>query len=58
MAMFVTKTSNTKEYSEWHVGEPLPWHILRNRIITFQADGDELELIIRAMEQTRMKPKE
>lgn len=31
----------------WHVGEPLP-HLSR-RVITFQADGEELELILDAM---------
>jgi hypothetical protein len=34
----------------WHVGEPLP--IIRERVVAFQADGDELEVIIAALQKT------
>lgn len=34
-------------WEEWHVGEPVPEV---GRVVTFQADGDELELILKAME--------
>ena len=37
-------------WTEWHVGEPLPE--LRSRVITFQADGHELDMIQRAMHAT------
>lgn len=33
---------------EWHVGEPLPE--IKGRVVLFQADGDELEFIKRALE--------
>lgn len=31
----------------WHVGEPLPE--LSGRVITFQADGDELDTLLGAL---------
>jgi hypothetical protein len=34
---------------EWHVNEPVP--DIQGRVVEFQADGHELELIFRAMEQ-------
>jgi hypothetical protein len=33
---------------EWHVGEPVPKNL--GRVVTFQADGNELELILDAMD--------
>jgi len=36
---------------EWHVGAPLPE--ITGRVITFQADGDELECILKALRDTR-----
>lgn len=33
--------------TEWHVGEPIPEDL--GRVVTFQADGDELEMILAAM---------
>jgi hypothetical protein len=33
--------------TEWHVGEPIPENL--GRVVTFQADGDELEMIYAAM---------
>lgn len=35
----------------WHFGEPVPR--ITNRVIIFHADGDELDLILRAMKSTR-----
>lgn len=35
----------------WHIGEPVP--ALKARVVTFQADGDELDLILEAMRKTR-----
>jgi hypothetical protein len=35
----------------WHIGEPLPK--LTAKVITFQANGDELQLILSAMRETR-----
>lgn len=37
---------------EWHVGEPIPQSVYE-RVVTFQADGDELNLFIDAMLSTR-----
>tara|TARA_R110002051_G_scaffold225581_1_gene288502 strand:+ start:283 stop:669 length:387 start_codon:yes stop_codon:yes gene_type:complete len=39
---------------EWHVGEGIPE--ITGRVITFQADGDELECIVNALKATS-KPK-
>lgn len=33
----------------WHVGEPLPE--LSGRVITFQADGDELDTLLGALKK-------
>ena len=35
---------------EWHVGEGIP--DITGRVITFQADGDELECIVNALKAT------
>lgn len=37
----------------WHVGQPLP-HISRP-VVTFQADGDELEVILKALRERSAK---
>lgn len=37
----------------WHVGEPFPFIPPKTRVINFQADGHELDLIINAMKLTR-----
>ena len=37
--------------TEWHYGEPLP--SMQARVVSFQADGDELELILHALKATR-----
>jgi len=33
--------------TEWHVGDPVPE--IKSRVVTFQADGHELELILSAL---------
>lgn len=46
--LYITYTSHRGAITaQWHVGEPLP--ALSNRVVVFQADGDELELLLRAM---------
>lgn len=37
-----------QEIVEWHLGEPIP-EAAKDRVVTFQADGDELEMILAAM---------
>lgn len=37
---------------EWHVGEKLPAFVEEHRVVTIQADGDELEVILRALRAT------
>lgn len=32
---------------EWHIGEPIPE--IKSNVVLFQADGDELEMILEAM---------
>jgi hypothetical protein len=36
-----------KGWFEWHFGEPVP--PMPSRVVTFQADGDELDMILSAM---------
>ena len=38
-------------WREWHVGEPVPKEF--GRVVQFQADGDELDLIVDAMQASR-----
>ncbi len=38
-------------WHEWHVGEPVPKQF--GRVVQFQADGDELDLIVDAMRAAR-----
>lgn len=40
--------------STWHVGQPLP-HISRP-VVTFQADGDELRVILKALHEHSKQP--
>ncbi len=42
MAVYIQRVDGTNQ--EWHVGEPIPKSI--GRVVTRQADGDELELIL------------
>lgn len=44
--------NGTDDVQRWHVGEPLPE--ITHRVVTFQADGDELEMIVAAMIRTRI----
>lgn len=37
---------------EWHVGEPVPTIPSGTNVVKFQADGDELDLILSAMRKT------
>lgn len=41
---------------EWHVGQPVPSFPERTRVLTFQADGHELELILAAMGKVHVPP--
>lgn len=34
---------------QWHTGEPLPKHINEARVVTIQADCDELDIIMEAL---------
>jgi hypothetical protein len=45
MALYLRKGS---KYVEWHIGEPLPF--VPNRMTEIMADGDELDLILSAMD--------
>lgn len=36
--------------AEWHVGEPMP--ALYDRVLYFQADGDELDLLLAIMRKS------
>ena len=38
---------------QWHLGESVPE--ISNRVVVFQADGDELEMILDAMRNSRAR---
>ena len=38
---------------EWHIGEPVP--PIESKVVIFQADGDELYLILKKMRQVAQK---
>ena len=44
MALYITDKGVTHS---WHVGEPLPK--IEGRVVTFQADGDELAAILEGL---------
>ena len=41
--LYITTRGKT---ASWHVGEPLPF-IPASSVVTFQADGDELDWLVR-----------
>lgn len=56
MALLIEYTSSIgiPQRREWHYSEPLPR--MDCRVVSFIADGDELELIIDALRKTRPVP--
>lgn len=50
-----TKYGRTPQgrWCEWHVGDPIPYSLI-GRVVTFQADGHELEMILLAMKNSRV----
>jgi hypothetical protein len=50
MALYI---DDGDEHHEWHEGEP--WPKLKSRVITFQADGSELAIILDALRQYAKK---
>jgi len=51
--LFITWNEGKNEkVIAWHIGEPMPI-IPFKRVMTFQADNDELEMIIDAMKRSR-----
>ena len=40
---------------QWHLGESVPE--ISNRVVVFQADGDELEMILDAMRRSKVSDK-
>jgi hypothetical protein len=49
MALYITDEMSKKRYI-WHFSEPLP--IIPGGVVTFQADGDELNLLLGAIRST------
>lgn len=47
--LLITQHPSPGHLQEWHVNEPLPEIKKGVRVITFQADGHELDLILTAM---------
>lgn len=52
MALYIINPVNGHTIATWHVGEPVPKKLITMRVITFQADGNELEAIKSAMIQS------
>lgn len=46
-------TTGNSIKNTWHISEPVPQIDNETRVITFQADGDELNLILNAMRRSR-----
>jgi hypothetical protein len=56
MALIIEYTENgRKRRVFWHYSEPLPESVLRERVLNFFADGDELDLLLGAIRAT-IKP--
>lgn len=51
MSLFIRGGKLNDLWTEWHTGEPVPKGI--GRVVHMQADGDELEILIKAMENTQ-----
>ena len=51
MSLFLGKTLNY----EWHLGQSVPKNL--SRVEHFQADGDELEMILNAMRRSKVSDK-
>jgi hypothetical protein len=49
----IGKTSKLEEYT-WRTGEELP--VIHSRVVTFQADCDELDVIMDALKAASKKP--
>lgn len=50
MALFIQQARPSAP-KEWHIGESLPE--IKSKVVTFQADDDELEIILAALRKTR-----
>ena len=50
--MYIVQGSNAQQ---WHTGEPIPK--ITDRVVVFQVDGDELQLILNAMKSNPTEPK-
>lgn len=53
MSLFITDPRNEVQF-EWHVGQPIP-PLMRpsNRLLHIDVSGDELDMLLRAMQKTR-----
>jgi len=49
MLYIMDKVSIEADAQTWHVGEPMP--LFKHRVIYFQADGEELAVIIEAIKK-------
>jgi hypothetical protein len=43
------RNPHSNVWTEWHVGEPAPGYEYLSEIAIFQADGDELKLVLNAL---------
>lgn len=56
MAMYIKYSPDSKLVSQWYIGMPVP--AITSSVVTFQADGDELTLILAAMNSKIIVPRE
>lgn len=55
MALYIKQDDGSQWY-EWHTGEPIP--PITSRVVIFQADGDELTMILAAMNAKLIVPRD
>lgn len=48
----VVPSSLQSQPHQWHTGESVPKDINESRVVTLQADGDELDVIMHALNNT------
>lgn len=54
--LYINEMHNgTSSQSTWHIGEPMPYISPASRVITFQADGNELDVILEAIRSAALK---
>jgi hypothetical protein len=56
--MLNIRNPHTNIWTEWHIGEPAPGYEYLSEIAIFQADGEELKLVLDALKLPVERPSE